>query len=104
MKSIHTCPLCDSGFPLVGDNHIGTQSLGMIPTMRCRKAIKRGDIRRFTIFLNAEYASSTKHRNGRFHQVKRPYGDYLYNQDRDRFMELLCEWLVEYADQNDYSI
>jgi hypothetical protein len=31
------CNLCEQGFPLVGDDHIPTQSLGMIPVTRCRK-------------------------------------------------------------------
>lgn len=31
------CPLCERGFPMVGDYHIPTQSLGMIPNTRCLK-------------------------------------------------------------------
>ncbi len=34
--------------------------------------------------LNKEY-SNPMHRNGRYRQIKRPYGDYLYYQDRDKF-------------------
>ena len=35
-----------------------------------------------------------RHRNGRYRQVKRLYGDYLYAQDRDKFMVDLVEWLA----------
>jgi hypothetical protein len=35
-KPLH-CDLCERGFPMNGENHIGTQALGMIPTTRCGK-------------------------------------------------------------------
>lgn len=34
------------------------------------------------------------HRNGRYHQRTRKYGDYFYRQDREKFMLELAEWLA----------
>ena len=87
------CPLCETGFPLLGENHITTQSLGMIPAVRCRKHVKRGDIARYRNYLNYIHTGQ-KHRNGRYRQTKRQYGDYLYRQDRDKFMADMCQWLA----------
>jgi hypothetical protein len=60
--------------------------------MRCRKKIQRGDIKRYREFLNAKGAGQ-RHQNNRHHQISRPYGDYLYAQDRDKFLRGMCEWL-----------
>lgn len=70
-----------------------SQSLGMIPIVRCRHKIKRGDVARFRAWLNYEHAGERKHQHGRFKQKIRQYGDYLYSQDHDKFMAEMCEWL-----------
>ena len=73
--------------------------------------IPRGKIKEFRELLNRENALvmdrenarqandpariASKHRNGRYRQVKRLYGDYLYRQDRDKFMADIREWLRE---------
>lgn len=73
--------------------------------------IPRGKIKDFRQFLNRQNAEQaarqrqkavtdpgrieTRHRNGRFHQRTRGYGDYLYAQDRDKFMVDLREWLAK---------
>jgi hypothetical protein len=54
---------------------------------------KRGDIKRFREFLNEQSISAPKHRHNRFHQASRQYGDYLYHQDREKFMVEMAEWL-----------
>jgi hypothetical protein len=89
------CHLCERGFPMQGQDHIPTQSLGMIPVMRCLSLITRAEITRFRKVLNARHASTPNHRNGRFQQKTRPYGDYLLNQDREKFMCELAEWLPQ---------
>jgi hypothetical protein len=57
----------------------------------------RGKIRAFRELLNRQNleAGGRLHRNGRFHQLKRLYGDYLYAQDREKFMVDLRAWLAE---------
>lgn len=87
------CPLCETGHPLKGDNHIPTQQKGMIPTMRCRNKIKRGDIAKFRMWLNIN-DTGRKFFNYRYRQSKRLYGDYLYFQDKDKFINEMCQWLV----------
>lgn len=54
--------------------------------------IPRGSIKRFREHLNA-MTSFPPHRHGRYQQRKRQYGDYLYAQDREKFMVDLREWL-----------
>ncbi len=56
--------------------------------------IKRGDIKRYREFLNAQ-DDGVPHKHNQFHQLTRKYGDYLYNQDREKFMVDLVEWLAE---------
>lgn len=46
---------------------------------------ERENIRRFRAYLNS-LESTVNHKHNRYHQRKRPYGDYLYYQDRDKFM------------------
>lgn len=89
-----TCHLCEAGFPLLENDRIPTQRLGMIPVLRCRKAITLLDIQRFRAFLN-QSDHQPVWSNGRHHQITRPYGDYLFAQDRDKFMAELSEWLPE---------
>jgi hypothetical protein len=49
--------------------------------------MKRGTIKAFREYLNAQAEGHDySHRNGPYHQVSRKYGDYLYHQDRDKFM------------------
>ncbi len=93
------CQLCVTGFPLLGFDHIPTQSLGMIPVCRCRKHVKRADIKRYRNYLNYVHSDDPKHRNGRYRQIKRQYGDYLYHQDREKFMVDMCVWLASPNDQ-----
>lgn len=45
----------------------------------------RGTIKAFREHLNAKYAGDRKHRERRFEQKTRAYGDYLYAQDREKF-------------------
>lgn len=88
------CLLCDRGFPLRGDVHLPTQSLGMIPATLCAKRIKRGTLKAFREHLNALCAAARPHRNYRYHQLSRGYGDYLYHQDREKFNVELAEALL----------
>lgn len=62
--------------------------------MKGMETLPRGTIKRFREHLNVEYANATLHRHNRFQQLSRPYGDYLYSQDRDKFMAELGEWLA----------
>lgn len=55
--------------------------------------IPRGAITRFRKYLNETYADAPKHHHNRYQQRKRAYGDYLYAQDRDKFMMELRNWL-----------
>ena len=54
---------------------------------------KRGDIKRFREHLNSLDDGESNHQHGRYHQLKRKYGDYLYAQDREKFMVDMAEWL-----------
>lgn len=54
----------------------------------------RGSVKAFKAHLNAISANSAKHVHGRFHQISRPYGDYLYAQDREKFNVDMAQWLV----------
>jgi hypothetical protein len=47
----------------------------------------------FREFLNREHATSPKHRHARFQQRTRPYGDYLYAQDREMFNVEYADWV-----------
>lgn len=61
--------------------------------------MKRGVIKAFREYLNQESAErikkakggsdSGRYQNFRYHQRVRLYGDYIYYQDRDMFMENL---------------
>lgn len=55
--------------------------------------MSRGDIKRFREHLNQENQGQPNHKNGRYEQRTRPYGDYLYAQDREKFMVDMEEWL-----------
>lgn len=48
----------------------------------------------FREHLNRESADAPKHRHGRYQQRTRPYGDYLYHQDRAKFDVDYAEWLA----------
>lgn len=56
--------------------------------------IQRGDIKQFREYLN-KLPQAKRHAHRRFRQRTRRYGDYLYHQDRERFMVELKEWLNE---------
>lgn len=58
-----------------------------------RSAIPRGKIQEFRQHLNA-LPQTTKHKHNQFHQRTRSYGDYLYYQDREKFMVDLHDWLA----------
>jgi len=47
----------------------------------------------FRLFLNSQNEGSPNHQHFKFGQRKRPYGDYLYCQDRERFNAEYAEWL-----------
>lgn len=49
------------------------------------RVLPRGTIKSFREYLNAKFSDSAKHRNNAYRQKTRPYGDYLYYQDRDLF-------------------
>ena len=53
----------------------------------------------FREYLNENY-KGMKHKHNQFHQLKRPYGDYLYYQDRVKFNANYEEWLKENANTN----
>lgn len=55
--------------------------------------LPRGTIKRFREYLNS-LDDGVKHRHFRFQQRTRKYGDYLYAQDREKFMVDLQEWLA----------
>ena len=55
--------------------------------------IPRGTIKRYREHLNALDVGDSKHMHLCYRQRTRKYGDYLYNQDRERFMLQLREWL-----------
>lgn len=62
--------------------------------------MRRGDIKRFREFLNAQ-DDGVKHRHNRYEQRSRKYGDYLYAQDREKFMLDLQEWLAQHPTPNE---
>lgn len=45
--------------------------------------------------LNETCADGTLHKNGRYEQKTRPYGDYLYYQDREKFEVDFKEWSAQ---------
>jgi hypothetical protein len=50
----------------------------------------KADFRRH---LNDTCRNAPQYRNGRYSQRTRPYGDYLYAQDRDKFDVEYKEWV-----------
>jgi len=72
-----------------------------LPASDC-SVIPRGKIREFREHLNTLCSKSRGYRNFNYRQRTRAYGDYLYHQDRDKFMVELREWLT--ASQNDQSL
>ncbi len=57
--------------------------------------ISRGDIKAFRAHLNRLDVGDSKHRHFNYRQRTRLYGDYLYAQDREKFMVDLRNWLSE---------
>lgn len=73
-------------------------------------SIPRGKIKAFRALLNRQNTEmvarqatrpvgdpcrvAATYRNGRYHQSKRLYGDYLYHQDREKFMVDLRDWVA----------
>jgi hypothetical protein len=56
------------------------------------KSYPRGTVKAFREYLNR--TCGTAYRNGAYHQTSRPYGDYLYAQDREKFFDDLNEALA----------
>jgi hypothetical protein len=63
--------------------------------------ITRGNIRAYREFLNETYPADGGKSRGQINgrgpvrgRIKRAYGDYLYFQDREKFMVELQEWLL----------
>lgn len=54
--------------------------------------MKRGDIKRFREHLNRLDIGDSKHRHFNYRQKTRLYGDYLYFQDREKFLVEMAEW------------
>lgn len=52
---------------------------------------KRGARKAFREWLNATYGTDAEYRNGRYRQRTRPYGDYVYAQDREMFEHEFAE-------------
>lgn len=51
----------------------------------------------FRAFLNEQFKDDPNHRNNRFQQRTRGYGDYLYFQDREKFNAEYEEHLEQLA-------
>lgn len=51
----------------------------------------------FREHLNREHGTTPNHRHNRYQQRTRPYGDYLYAQDREKFNADYADWLKEQA-------
>lgn len=77
-----------------------------VPEKRTAPDIPRGAVKAFRELLNRRNQPAhesktsgalvdTRYRNGRYRQLKRPYGDYLYAQDREKFLVNLREWIDE---------
>lgn len=66
-----------------------------------KRAKNPATFKKFRTLLNeqdlANRASGERgmHKNGKYRQTKRAYGDYLYHQDRDKFIHDHNEWLRE---------
>lgn len=52
--------------------------------------LKRGAIKAYKDYLNSKVGFTTEAKGQagghQYHATKRPYGDYLYSQDKDMFM------------------
>lgn len=58
--------------------------------------VLRGDVSAFRKLQNERFpAGDGSHRNGRYHQAKRGYGDYTYSQDRDMFNIDMADWISQ---------
>lgn len=56
-------------------------------------AKKRGDVKAYRELLNRMDVGDSKHCHFNYRQRTRKYGDYLYNQDRERFLVEMLEWI-----------
>lgn len=54
----------------------------------------RADFRRLLNKEDAESRNPISHKHGSYRQIKRLYGDYLYNQDREKFEVNYQEWIT----------
>lgn len=60
--------------------------------------MKRGAIKAYREYLNRAYPGvghGTHSYNGQCANKTRPYGDYLYAQDRSMFLNNLADWSVD---------
>lgn len=57
------------------------------------KKATQNDVKRYREYLND--LPGNKHTERRFGQRSRPYGDYLYAQDKERFYHDLAQWVAE---------
>jgi hypothetical protein len=60
--------------------------------MKNETSLKRGEIKAFRELLNSRDMGDSRHRHLCYRQRTRLYGDYLYAQDRERFMVELAQW------------
>lgn len=69
-------------------------------TVHCDCSWTRGRCRvSFRLHLNdLDRDNPRKHANGRYRQRSRPYGDYLYHEDRLKFEADYIEWLSNLGD------
>lgn len=49
----------------------------------------------FKEYLNNTFKDLPNYTNGKFHQLKRPYGDYLYDHDRETFNLEYEQWIKD---------
>ena len=59
---------------------------------------KYGAIKAFREYLNEQFADSPKWGHNKFHQETRTYGDYLYAQDREKFLFEMDRAMEGHAD------
>lgn len=58
----------------------------------------------FRDHLNRLHADTPNHRHNRYQQRTRPYGDYLYAQDRDKFNVEFTEWAASLLQHHQESV
>lgn len=103
-----TCPICHKPVTAVHfacqsgarGGAIGGCSTSPAKAQAARENGKRGgrpNIKEFREYLND--LPGPNHHHDRYEQRTRKYGDYLYAQDREKFMADMAEWLKAKAAQ-----